>query len=1045
VPDIEAALIAVGVGIGSPTRYNQYGLVGFGGDDATPHYLGHSHLVGGMLFGTASELVVAAGTLVLTGDTEDGYDGVQFALDNYPFREDALRMVILVTDEDRDVVNGSLSFAGLSAALSAAGVTLHAILDVDLEDGGGSTALAVAADGRAYIADGFGGVTESAGGVAVGGSGSTIADYVDLVFTGSGLAGDHNQILAGGDEAESFATAMQLNLAEYLSVATLPPDVDVFAYTSPVNGRLEVKALFEDDVGNLDLQVLDIFTNVVAAASVMTDAEKAVLPVVAGETYYLEVSGAAGAVNNYTLEIETFEAPVPDSVVLDPNDDTGWSIWDNITAEPEARIFIEADLYAFADAGIDILSPAEVAAQESGAAVAVSVNGNMVGYATPIAGTNNTLFEYTFEPGELSTTFMPVSSGGGENLVKAAVEVFDGQGNQARGRTLLSEPLILVLDISAPDPPTPDLQASSDDGDSDTDNITSIVSPTFQGIAEARALLTLSAHAGATLLGTAIVGDDVSDSVPGDGLGAWYLTVGPLAAGLYDVTASVEDAAGNTSGPSPPLEVTILGPASANDDRVAIMEDQTINGLEAILLSNDSPSLPGLPHQIVSVNDVGTRGALVLNGGTGALSYTASGSDFLPEGETGHDSFMYTFRDAAGFEAVAKVLMVITGVNDPPVAVNDDYTINEDKELVVPAPGILENDTDADGPFTAALVLGPSRGILDLSPDGSFTYTPQTDWNGMASFTYTANDGMADSNVATVEINILPVPDPPVADAGGVYFVPRGRKLVLDGSDSFDPDEMNGDAIVSWDWDLNRDGFYGDVSGEMVTLPWGQVRSSICLGPCRAGPARRYRVRLEVEDTIGLLGQDVAFVDIVKPRFRDNFHPEDWPTIRDRWSLSGRWANRSGRLVASKGKNNRAIAITSPVHGGVLQTDLWLDPVKFEMESNAALIFTRLGPFRFRFVKVTPTGISIGQRGDLGSEPPGIKDVEAMGFPTDTRINLRVDIHPDGWVRAYLDGSPIPVISHKFAESVRGDVGLWAKKAHSTFDNFYLLPKRVLR
>ena len=855
VPGIEAALTAVGVGIGSPTRFNRYGLVGFGGANDPVHLRGHSHLVGGDLFGTATELVVAAGTLVLTGDTEDGYDGVDFALDNYPFREDALRMVILVTDEDRDVVNGSLNFAGVAAALAASGTTLHAILNVDLENGGGAPALAVAGDGAAYQDDGDGGVVESTGGVATGGFGNTIADYVNLVFAGSGLVGDLNEVEAGGDTAESFASALQINLGGSLSVVSLPPDVDVFAYTSPVNGRLEVRALFEDDVGNLDLRVLDIFENVVAAASVMTDAERAVLPVAAGETYYLEVSGAAGAVNNYTLEIETFGAPVPDAVVLDPTDDTGWSIWDNITAEPEARIFIEADLYAFADAGIDILSPAEVSAQEPGAAVAVSVNGGFVGYADPIPGTGNTLFQYFFEPSELSTTFMPVGSGGGENLVKAAVEVFDGQGDAggdpdpASGRTLLSEPLIIVLDMTAPDPPTPDLQASSDDGDSDTDNFTSVHSPTFQGVAEDRALLTLTAHAGATLLGTAAVGDDDSDAVPNNGLGAWYLTVGPLNAGVYDVTASVEDPAGNTSGSSPPLEVTIFGPATAN----------------------------------------------------------------------------------------------------------------------------------------------------------------------------------------------------PAAKAGGLYFVPRGRKLILDGSESFDPDEINGDAIVSWDWDLNRDHIFGDVSGEMVTLPWSQVRSMVCLGSCRAGPDRRYRVRLQVEDTLGLLGRDTAFVEIVRPLVRDKFHPKDWPSAVDRWSFSGRWANRSGRLVASQRKNNKAIAKMSPVRAGVLLVDLWLDPVKFDVEPNAALIFGRVGPSRYRFVNVTPTGVSIGQSGNLGSESPGIKAAAAMAVPTDTKINLRVDVHPGGWVLVYLDGSAIPVISHQFDKVVRGGVGLLAKKARSTFDNFYLLPKRMLR
>ena len=48
------------------------------------------------------------------------------------------------------------------------------------------------------------------------------------------------------------------------------------------------------------------------------------------------------------------------------------------------------------------------------------------------------------------------------------------------------------------------------------------------------------------------------------------------------------------------------------------------------------------------------------------------------------------------------------------------------------------------------LVSGPAHGSLTLNADGSFTYTPAANYNGPDSFTYKANDGQADSNVATV-------------------------------------------------------------------------------------------------------------------------------------------------------------------------------------------------------------------------------------------------------------------------------------------------------
>src|SRR5207249_541481 len=66
-------------------------------------------------------------------------------------------------------------------------------------------------------------------------------------------------------------------------------------------------------------------------------------------------------------------------------------------------------------------------------------------------------------------------------------------------------------------------------------------------------------------------------------------------------------------------------------------------------------------------------------------------------------------------------------------------------------------------PLTAIVLTGPDNGTLILNPDGSFTYTPNTDFTGTDSFTYMANDGTNDSNVAIVAIVVGPVNDAPVA------------------------------------------------------------------------------------------------------------------------------------------------------------------------------------------------------------------------------------------------------------------------------------------
>lgn len=88
--------------------------------------------------------------------------------------------------------------------------------------------------------------------------------------------------------------------------------------------------------------------------------------------------------------------------------------------------------------------------------------------------------------------------------------------------------------------------------------------------------------------------------------------------------------------------------------------------------------------------------------------------------------------------------------NRPPVVKNDSYSTNKGATLTVAAPGVLGNDTDADGnPLKAVLVSGPVSGALTLNANGSFTYTPAANFSGSVSFIYKANDGTADSNNAT--------------------------------------------------------------------------------------------------------------------------------------------------------------------------------------------------------------------------------------------------------------------------------------------------------
>ena len=102
--------------------------------------------------------------------------------------------------------------------------------------------------------------------------------------------------------------------------------------------------------------------------------------------------------------------------------------------------------------------------------------------------------------------------------------------------------------------------------------------------------------------------------------------------------------------------------------------------------------------------------------------------------------------------------------NVAPVALDDEYTVVEDNDLVVDAPGVLVNDSDFDPTvLIAVLDIGPDNGTLELAENGSFVYTPDEDFFGDDSFTYTAFDGNDNSEPATVTITVTPVKDQVVA------------------------------------------------------------------------------------------------------------------------------------------------------------------------------------------------------------------------------------------------------------------------------------------
>ena len=215
----------------------------------------------------------------------------------------------------------------------------------------------------------------------------------------------------------------------------------------------------------------------------------------------------------------------------------------------------------------------------------------------------------------------------------------------------------------------------------------------------------------------------------------------------------------------------------ANNDAYSVAEGGTINQAAPGVLGNDTdPDSPVLTAALVSGPAHASSFALNADG---SFTYVHDGS------ETTTDSFTYRANDGSLNSNIATVTITITPVNDAPVAVNDAYAVNEGGTLNPSAPGVLGNDTDADSPtLTAVLVSGPSHAAsFALNADGSFTYVHDGSETTSDVFTYRANDGSLNSNIATVTITVTPVNDAPVVTAGGTLTFTEGDPAtVIDNS-----------------------------------------------------------------------------------------------------------------------------------------------------------------------------------------------------------------------------------------------------------------------
>lgn len=195
---------------------------------------------------------------------------------------------------------------------------------------------------------------------------------------------------------------------------------------------------------------------------------------------------------------------------------------------------------------------------------------------------------------------------------------------------------------------------------------------------------------------------------------------------------------------------------SAISDTYAVAEDETLN-IPAVdgLLNNDLN--PDGRTLTVELFVSASHGEVLLNN-DGSFVYTPN-PDFF-----GEDSFEYRLFDGSSYSNSATVSITVTAVNDPPVALDQLVWTLENTSMNIE----LQARDDGSGPYflwsesnetrevsqvelNFSIVTQPMHGTLSGTPP-YMTYTPSDGYLGTDWFTFKANDGQYDSNIATVDI-----------------------------------------------------------------------------------------------------------------------------------------------------------------------------------------------------------------------------------------------------------------------------------------------------
>ncbi|MFH4449230.1 tandem-95 repeat protein [Vibrio alginolyticus] len=273
------------------------------------------------------------------------------------------------------------------------------------------------------------------------------------------------------------------------------------------------------------------------------------------------------------------------------------------------------------------------------------------------------------------------------------------------------------------------------------------------------------------------------------------------------------------------------------DQQFSVEEDGTLQFTDADLLAG-ATDIEGDDLSVTGISYEGTDGVLTDNG-DGTYSFAPN------ENFNGDVNFSFDVSD--GTDTVsANVDVSVTPVNDPPVAGSTSYTVHEDNSITISDAQLLANSSDLEGDVSIDSVsYSGSDGVLQINGDGTYTFSPNENFNGEVTLDVVVADEEGATDATTAGITVLEVNDPPVA-----------------GPTSYTIDE---DSVLTFSESqvlLNASDVEGDV--ELVGISYDGPDGIFTVnddGTCSFAPNENFNGQVQLDVTIR--DEDGAEVDTV--------------------------------------------------------------------------------------------------------------------------------------------------------------------------------------